>query len=615
MRPRASSSPARATADAPGTAGRIAVGLLLLLIMVAGLWLRLRNNGWGLPYTYNFDEAQHFVTHSVDMFGGRYNPGYYQNPSGYTYIVFIALKAFYGIFGVNLEYGSVSEQFEKDPTPIWQFARTLTALIAMAGVAGTFALARRFWGPRVALVAAAMLTFAFLPVVYSRIAVTDVGTFLPVAIAVYGALRVYEDGRLVHYLIAGAGIGLATGFKYTAGLVFLPVVVAAGVRFWRDRETPWLKRIDLRYLFAAGAVAVLVFAITTPFFFVHPQKALYQLREQAKAAGEIEKLGQAQQGGFSYYFHTFGWGFGWAAIAAAVVGAVLELRRNLVRGIMLLAFPVALYLYMSTQTRYFGRWLLMMYPLLAIFVGIAVVRVAELVRGLRGGGRFGWAASGVAAAVLTALILIQPLAADIRTSDVLGRKDTRQIARDWLVENYPSSLRIVIEPAVQTDFYVKPAEERDTGRQFVQGFIRDLRRQQVIDAPLGADTTYAASLTPDNIDAYRSAGFCLVMTNSLTRGRAENAKVPQALAYYERLERESQRVFRVSPFDPGRKRVPLHFDFSYNYYPTAYYRPGGVVDIYRLNDCKQGFRRVKLQPYGNSGLEKGVGSSYRGARP
>ena len=613
MRPSASSSHARATADAPGTAGRIAVAVLLLAIVVTGLLLRLRNNGYGLPYVYNFDEAEHFVTHSVNMFGGGLDPRYYQNPSGYTYFVFVALKAFYGIFGVHLDHGTVSSQFDADPTPIWQFARTLTALLAMAGVVATFLCARRFWGARVALVAAAMLTFAFLPVVYSRIAVTDVGTFLPVAIALYGALRVYEDGRLVHYLIAGAGIGLATGFKYTAALVLLPLVVAAGVRFWRDRETTWHKRLDLRYLVAAAAVAVIVFAITTPFFFVHPHKALYQLREQAKAAGQIEKLGQAQQGGFSYYFHTFGWGFGWAAIVAAVVGAALELRRDLVRGLMLISFPIVLFLYMSTQTRYFGRWLLMMYPLLAIFVGIAVVRVAELVRGFRGGGRLGWALSGAAAALLTIAILIQPLAADIRTSNVLGREDTRQIARDWLVKHYPASLRIVIEPAVQTDYYLKPFAQRKTGRQFVQGFIKDLRRQQVIDAPLGADTTYAASLTPDNIDAYRSAGFCLVMTNSLTRGRAENAKVPQALAYYQRLERESDHVFHASPFKPGRKAVPLHFDFSYDYYPTAYHRPGGIVDIYRLHNCKQGFKRVKLHPYGNVGLQKGVGSSYGGA--
>jgi hypothetical protein len=249
----------------------------------------------------------------------------------------------------------------------------------------------------------------------------------------------------------------------------------------------------------------------------------------------------------------------------------------------------------------------MMYPLLALFAAIAVVRLAELVRGRA---RYGWALSGALAAVLTALILIQPVASDVRTSNVLGREDTRQIARDWLVARFPPSLRIVIEPAVQTDYFLKPPGQRANGRQFVQGFVRDLRRQQKIDAPLGADTTYAASLSPDNIDAYRSAGFCLVMTNSLTRGRAENAQVPNALAYYQRLERESDHLLHVSPFKPGRAAVPLHFDFSYDYYPTAYYRPGGIVDVYRLRNCRQGTKRVAQHPYGLTGLQKGVGSAY-----
>ncbi|MEA2422265.1 MAG: hypothetical protein QOF55_1364, partial [Thermoleophilaceae bacterium] len=53
-----------------------------------------------------------------------------------------------------------------------------------------------------------------------------------------------------------------------------------------------------------------------------------------------------------------------------------------------------------------------------------------------------------------------------------------------------------------------------------------------------------------------------------------------------------------------------HFDFSYDYYPTAYYRPGGIVDIYRLHNCKQGTGRTAQHPYGLSGLQKGVGSSY-----
>jgi 4-amino-4-deoxy-L-arabinose transferase-like glycosyltransferase len=590
------------------------VAVLLGLIVVVGLVLRLRNNGYGLPYVYNFDEAQHFVSRSVNVFGGELDPRYYQNPSGYTYLVFLALKLWYGVFGFHLHYGTVAQQFFVDPSPIWQFTRTFTALVAMAGVLATFVMARRWWGARVALVAAALLTFAFLPVVYSRIAVTDVATFFPVAVALYASFRVLEDGGLRWYLLAGAAIGLATGFKYTAGLVLMPLVVAAVTRFIRDRGTPLWRRRDVLFGVAAVVVAAICFAATTPYFFVHWSDAISQLREQAKAAGQIEKLGQAQQGGFSYYFHTLGWGFGWAALVAAAAGAVIQLRRDLVRGLMLVSFPVVLFVYMSIQTRYFGRWLLMMYPVLALLAAIAVVQVGTFVAGrLRGrleGRRWGWAVPGAVAALLTALILIQPLAADVRTSQVLGRADTRQLARDWLVQHFPQSLRIVIEPAVQTDYFLKPPDQRDGGRQFVQGFVRDLRRQQKIDAPLGADTTYAATLTPKNIDAYRSAGFCLVMTNSLTRGRAENAKLPKALAYYQRLERESNHLLHLSPFKPGRAPVPLHFDFSYNYYPTAYYRPGGIVDVYQLRNCKQQTGRVAEQPYGVSGLQKGVGSSY-----
>jgi hypothetical protein len=479
----------------------------------------------------------------------------------------------------------------------------------MAGVVATFFVARRFWGARVGLIAAALLAFAFLSVQYSRIAVTDVGTFLPVAIAVWGILRVWDEGKLKHYLVAGAAIGFAIGFKYTVGLALVPLLIAGGVRLFRDKGTPFFKRRDLRHLVAGVAAMVVAFAITTPYFFVHPTDALYQLKEQAEAAGASEKLGQAQQGGFSYYLESFTWGFGWAAILAAAVGAVFEFRRNRMRALLLVSFPVVLFLYMSVQTRYFGRWLVMLYPILAMLAGIGIVGVANLVRTRFSSPRTGWLVSGGLAALITALVLIQPVAADWRTSDVLGKRDTRELARDWLVQRYDKSLRIVVEPAVPDIYYRQPGKENPLKNQFVRGFVNDLRRQTDFDAPLGEAITYAATLTPENIDLYRREGFCLVMTNSLIRGRAENAKVEPALAYYDRLERESAHVFHASPFEEGAKPVPLHYDFSFNHYPTAYYRPGGVVDVYELSNCKQGFGRVPERPYGVTGLQKGVGTS------
>src|SRR3712207_9518471 len=99
----------RAPRGALSRAG-IAAAAVLLLIVVAGLWLRLRNNGYGLPYVYNYDEATHFTNRAVTMFGEDLDPGYYQNPSGFTYLCYLALRFVYGVLGVDLEHGTVIRQ-------------------------------------------------------------------------------------------------------------------------------------------------------------------------------------------------------------------------------------------------------------------------------------------------------------------------------------------------------------------------------------------------------------------------------------------------------------------------------------------------------------------------
>jgi hypothetical protein len=604
---RGPTAPARKRRFTPPRGPALIALLILAAIVVVGFVMRLVHIGYGLPYVYNYDEANHFTNHSVNFFTDDFDPGYYQNPSGLTELIYVVLRVQYGLLGgiFHLTHGTVARQFAFDPTPIFRDARILCAVLAMIGVVALFFVARRFWGATVALIAAALLTFTFLPFTYSRIAVTDVGTFLPVALVLYATLRLREDGNPRWYLLGGAATGLAIGFKYTAGLVLLPLLIEGARRFWLDKGTPWLKRHDLRW-FVYGCLAMAaVFFVTTPYFFVHPHSAAYQLKQQAVAAGDTVKVGQEQQGGFAYYLESFGWGFGWAPIVAVLAGVVFEFRRDRYRTLLIVAFPVVMFLYLGTQTRYFGRWLLAIYPILAILAGIGVVGVAKLVTGRA---RRPALAAGLAA-LLCAGLLIQPVAADVRTTQVLGRTDTRDIARQWLVTHLPRSLRIVVEPAVPDQWYKVKGQKVDQ-RQFVRGFVRDIRRQANADAPPGVSLAYADTLSPALLNAYRSKGFCYVMTFSMIRGRAENAKVPKALAYYDTIEKQAQRVLYLSPYDPGRKPVPLHFDFSYNYYPTAYYRPGPEVKLYRLNGCREQFGKVPEQPIGNSGLDKGVGTSY-----
>jgi dolichyl-phosphate-mannose--protein O-mannosyl transferase len=232
--------------------------LVLLVLLVVGFVLRVKNNGYGLPYVYNVDEGSHFTARAVSMLSGDWNPHYFQNPSAFTYLANFALRVRFGKAAIDA--------FKLDPTAIYETTRAVAAMLGMLGVVAVFWAARKLWDSGTAVAAAALMTFAFLPVTYSRVAVTDVGVLAPVALSIVGSVRAWEDGRLRWWVLAGAAAGVAVGFKYTAGLVLLPLAVATIAALVRGgREA--LPRVAGGAGLAALA-ALVAFFVTNPYFFL-----------------------------------------------------------------------------------------------------------------------------------------------------------------------------------------------------------------------------------------------------------------------------------------------------------------------------------------------------------
>ena len=199
------------------------------------------------------------------MFWQDLDPGYYQNPAG---VHLPRLRARCACStgrsaSVRPALGNVTEQFDKDPGEIWVAARTLAAVLCMAGVRRHLRGRRRLWGVREGLIAAAVLAFAFLPVAYSRVAVTDVGSLAGVALALLLAVRAAEDGRTRDYVLAGAAAGLAVGVQ---------VHGRAGAAAARDRGAGAAARRPLRARSAGLALGrawppLVVFALLNPYLF------------------------------------------------------------------------------------------------------------------------------------------------------------------------------------------------------------------------------------------------------------------------------------------------------------------------------------------------------------
>jgi 4-amino-4-deoxy-L-arabinose transferase-like glycosyltransferase len=537
-------------------------GAALGWILLGGLVLRLWSIKHGLPYVYNVDEEQHFVPHAVNMVGGSLNPHYFENPPALTYLLAAVFKL---RFHAGFPFGSsgIERSFLRDPTAVFTSARVVVALLGTLGVGLIYWAGARFYDRRVGLVAAVLMACAFLPVFYSKQALNDAVTLVPLTVALVMCLAVYERARWWEWAIAGAAIGVAVDVKYTAGAMVVVLAIAA---FGRLIE----KRLTWRQLLTGGAISVaaLVVAVIVlnPYALVDFSLFKHQVLNQAGTAGSSGKIGQSSQPGWIYYIWTLTWGLGWLPLIAAAAGAVLAVWADRVRGLMLVAFPILLWLFLGGQARHFGRWYMPAYPAITVLASYAAVRAADAVP-------LSWVPRRRTALVVAAgaLLAVQGLWTSVRVDSVLAHTDTRTLTRQWIEHNVPPGSGLVVEPAVFPARFLKVGSPKHSYRLYP------------IKPPFQA---YEKHLTPALIDTYRQQGYCYVLVASYQHDRGLNAGFKGARDYYRALAAQSQVVARFSPYRFGARPVRFNFDLSYNFLPRAYMRPGPLLELHKLNGCQ-----------------------------
>jgi hypothetical protein len=522
--------------------------LALAGILAVALGLRLWNIDHNLPFVYNADEELHFVPRAVDMTGGSLNPGYFENPPALTYLLLV-------VFELRFLGEDLVHRFALDPGPAFLTARVVVALIGTVVVALVYWAGARFYDRRVGLVGAAVMAVAFLPLFYSKHALNDTVTMAPVAVALVGCLLVYERGRWTDWLLAGGAIGVATATKYTAGAMVITLLIAAVLRVREDRRK--LRPTLIGLAVAAGAL-VACFVVLNPFAVLHPAEARSQISGQSNQASSA-KLGQDDTLGWLYYVKTLTWGFGWLPLLAALAGGALVMLRNWRRGLLLVAFPLLLWLFLGHQGRHFGRWLMPVYPALCVLAGYAVVAAADALRTRR---------TALLVALFGAALCVQGLAQAVHIDTILGRQDTRTQARDWMEANIPDGAGVVVEPFVPGNWLAL-----DATRQF---------RRFPVKRPFQA---YEKKLRPGMVARYRGEGYCWVVVGSHQKGRGLKAGLSNARAYYRALDRASAQTVVFSPYRAGSDPVAFSYDASFNYEPRAFARPGPLIEIHRLRAC------------------------------
>jgi hypothetical protein len=224
-------------------------------------------------------------------------------------------------------------------------------------------------------------------------------------------------------------------------------------------------------------------------------------------------------------------------------------------------------------------------PFIAIAAAWGGVRLWELVRDRRPALRH------VTAAAVGVVLLGQGLVYSVHAGIVGSREDTRNVAREWLVRNVPAGRKLVIEPFVPQPYIHDPGAPNDatpSGNRWIKYPVG----KSTVNPENGKEDGRVRILNVEDFERvarpallrrYVATGHCWVMTGSWQYARAfeQPEQVPKAVAYYRELNRIGVPVFAMLPYD-HQAQVGFNFDWTFDYYPLAYDRPGPEVFIYRI---------------------------------
>jgi hypothetical protein len=572
-------------------------------VLAVGLGLRLWGIGQGLPYSYNVDEADHFLPRAVAMFEHGLNPHYFANPPGFTYLLHFLLALVYG------GGAGVQRAFALHPTGVYTLARAAAAVLGVAALWLLYVTGARLFSRGVGVLAAAIEAVAFLPVFYAHLALNDVPTLAPLTLSLLGTAGVLRHGRTRDYVLAGVGLGLACATKYTAGIAVVPFAAAVAARYLDGHAGAARRAVSGIALTAA--VALLAFVIANPYAVLDFARFHRDLVHQSTLSSEAQgKLGAPRHGGLIYYLWSLTWGLGWAPALAALAGALTVWRARRAVGWLLVPAAMLFLAFMGLQGRYFGRWLLPIFPILCLLAAYFTLRAADalarlVVRKRRGRPRSTSHLSGLAVppsvlarrsrsparwrAALTvlfvAVLLTQGLLYSVHSGLVLSRADTRGLTRAWMVTHIPAGTPIVVEP-------IAPDAWGRRWSKYPSELLRVMPAGTLIPNPtqLVSIEEYERTLAPSLLAYYQSAGYCFIVSGTTQSGRAfaDPKAAPAAIAYYRALAAAAEVVYRASPYARGNGPVPFGFDWSFDFYPLAYDRPGPAMTVFRLHGGRCG---------------------------
>jgi len=400
-------------------------------IVVAAAFLRLAHIGSGIPFAVAPDEPQIMIRVAQMLKTGDFNPHFFDWPSLTFYLnLVVSCVVFLG----GAMRGLWSGLGQVGAPELYFSGRVFTALLGTATVAVTMAAARR-WGTTTALVSGALMAVVSPHVRESHYVLTDVPTAFFTTLTLWLSLRAIENLAMPRLLWAAAAAGLAASCKYNGGIaIVMPLIVA-----WASGGGSVAR--SNRSLAVVG-VGLVAFVAGTPYAVLDLPKFL---NDYARLASTFATRPISESGWTLYPKHILA-AIGWPALVATLVGFGLMFHGALrgparARSLLVVGFAAAYFVVMARSHQLFGRYLLPLYPHLALLCGLTASTVVGWLSSRQMHHR--WLVTSIGA-VSIALVAI-PAAGAVGFVRDLGRPSTAALAYEWFLSRVPPGTKVAVE--------------------------------------------------------------------------------------------------------------------------------------------------------------------------
>ncbi len=399
--------------------------LLLGLLLLFALGVRVYRPDWDEGHFFHPDERA--IAYSIGQLS--FHP-LQLNPNFFAYGSF----PFYVTKAVSSLLGNFNRWYAGYDGVIFT-GRVISAFWGAGAVLLLVLLGARLYGWGIGLLSGLFLAMSVLHVQNSHFATNDIPLTFLVLLALYFMVRVVQTGRPRDYALGGLCIGLAAATKFSA----LPILLPLGIAVLARARTEHRLGRPLAWGVAAVVCVAIGFAIGQPYAILDYRQYTSDILEQSRMVRNAGLFPYTNQYiGVTKYVYDLRelvlWGMGPLLGIAAVWGTALRTGRALRRldaaEIVLLAWVIPFFLVTGSFDVKFPRYLLPIYPFLALWAAAWLG---------------GWARSSRLGRAVLGTVLVGTCAYLLAFMSIYTRPFSVVTGSQWVYSHIPSGSKILTQ--------------------------------------------------------------------------------------------------------------------------------------------------------------------------